>query len=256
MISDIRAVVFDWAGTMVDFGSFAPMQSFVAAFEAFGVSVTLQEARGPMGLPKRDHIDVMINQPRIAAAWEQSNGNAPTDKDIDTILARFEPINAEVAARHADLIPGALDMLHDLDRRGIKVGSTTGYTRLIMRSVLPVAASQGYSPLNCVCSDDLLVGRPGPLGMYQSMVDLGVFPPSAVIKVDDTAPGIAEGVAAGCPTVGIALSGNHVGLTVAELAALSEDQVEQHRASATAMLEAAGADFVIDTVADLPKLLS
>jgi len=149
-----------------------------------------------------------------------------------------------------------LDMLHELDRRGIKVGSTTGYTRLIMRSVLPVAASQGYSPLNCVCSDDLLVGRPGPLGMYQSMVDLGVFPPSAVIKVDDTAPGIAEGVAAGCPTVGIALSGNHVGLTVAELAALSEDEVEQHRASATAMLEAAGADFVIDTVADLPKLLS
>lgn len=256
MISEVKAVVFDWAGTMVDFGSFAPMESFVAAFEAFGVEVTLEEARGPMGLPKRDHIDIMINQPRIAALWRQQHGIAPTDADIDAILSRFEPINAEVAARHAQLIPGADEMLAELARRGIKVGSTTGYTRLIMQSVLPVAAEQGYSPLNCVCSDDLLVGRPGPLGMYQSMVDLGVFPPSAVVKVDDTAPGIAEGVAAGCPTVGVALSGNHVGLTVEDLAALSEDELEHHRASATAMLEAAGADFVIDTVADLPKLLS
>ena len=255
MISDVKAVVFDWAGTMVDFGSFAPMKSFVAAFEAFGVSVTLEEARGPMGLPKRDHIRTMIHQPRIAHLWHQRHGAAPTDTDIDAILAHFEPVNAKVAAAHADLIPGALDMLAALDQRGIKVGSTTGYTRLIMQSVLPVAAAQGYAPLNCVCSDDLLIGRPGPLGMYQSMVDLGVFPVSAVVKVDDTAPGIAEGVAAGCPTVGIALSGNHVGLTVEELAAASEADIAAHRASATKMLKDAGADYVIDTVADLPKLL-
>jgi phosphonoacetaldehyde hydrolase len=255
MISHVKAVVFDWAGTMVDFGSFAPMKSFVAAFEAFGVSVTLEEARGPMGLPKRDHIRTMIHQPRIAHLWHQRHGAAPTDTDIDAILAHFEPVNAKVAAAHADLIPGALDMLAALDQRGIKVGSTTGYTRLIMQSVLPVAAAQGYAPLNCVCSDDLLIGRPGPLGMYQSMVDLGVFPVSAVVKVDDTAPGIAEGVAAGCPTVGIALSGNHVGLTVEELAAASEADIAEHRASATKMLKDAGADYVIDTVADLPKLL-
>ncbi|MAV47190.1 MAG: phosphonoacetaldehyde hydrolase, partial [Alphaproteobacteria bacterium TMED89] len=126
MISEVRAVVFDWAGTMVDFGSFAPMQSFVAAFEAFGVSVTLEEARGPMGLPKRDHIDIMIHQPRIAEVWEQVNGAPPGSSDVDAILARFEPINAQVAARHADLVPGALDMLAELNRRGIKVGSTTG----------------------------------------------------------------------------------------------------------------------------------
>jgi phosphonoacetaldehyde hydrolase len=255
MISDVKAVVFDWAGTMVDFGSFAPMKSFVAAFEAFGVSVTLEEARGPMGLPKRDHIRTMIHQPRIAHLWHQRHGAAPTDTDIDAILAHFEPVNAKVAAAHADLIPGAVDMLATLDQRGIKVGSTTGYTRLIMQSVLPVAAAQGYAPLNCVCSDDLLIGRPGPLGMYQSMVDLGVFPVSAVVKVDDTAPGIAEGVAAGCPSVGIALSGNHVGLTVEELAAASEADIAALRASATKMLKDAGADYVIDTVADLPKLL-
>ena len=65
----------------------------------------------------------------------------------------------------------------------------------------------------------------------------------------------AEGVAAGCPTVGIALSGNHVGLTVEALAAASAADLADYRASATKMLKDAGADYVIDTVADLPALL-
>jgi hypothetical protein len=47
--------------------------------------------------------------------------------------------------------------------------------------------------------------------MYQCFIALDVWPASAVIKVDDTLPGIAEGVAAGCLTVGVALSGNAVG---------------------------------------------
>ncbi|MEM6666904.1 MAG: phosphonoacetaldehyde hydrolase, partial [Pseudomonadota bacterium] len=121
--------------------------------------------------------------------------------------------------------------------------------------VLPLAEAQGYVPDNVVCSDDLPEGRPGPLGMYRTFVDLAVYPPSAVIKVDDTAPGIGEGVAAGCMTVGVALSGNVVGLTPDELAALPDASVANYRAEATEMLVAAGADHVIDTVADLPALI-
>ena len=46
----INAVILDWAGTTVDFGSFAPTQIFVEAFRrAFGVEITLAEARVPMG---------------------------------------------------------------------------------------------------------------------------------------------------------------------------------------------------------------
>jgi phosphonoacetaldehyde hydrolase len=138
---------------------------------------------------------------------------------------------------------------------GLKIGSTTGYTRSIMERVLPVAAEQGYSPDNLVCADDLPEGRPGPLGMYQCFVDLRVYPPETVVKVDDTEPGIAEGVAAGCVTVGVSLSGNFVGLTPEELAALPDSEVEKLRSVAAAKLIAAGADHVIDTVADLPALL-
>jgi len=254
-IMAFKAVVFDWAGTMVDFGSFAPMGVFVAAFAEFGVEATVEEARAPMGMPKWDHIQAMLRGERIAAQWAETHGKRPTDADVDRIYKVFVPMNEKVVAQYADLVPGALETVKDLRRRGMKIGSTTGYTRSIMENVLPVAAAQGYEPDNLVCSDDLPEGRPGPLGIYKCFVDLVVYPPSAVIKVDDTEPGIAEGVAAGCVTVGVALSGNYVGRTPDELAAMNAAEIALLRENAAAKLRAAGADHVIDTVADLPALI-
>jgi len=165
-------------------------------------------------------------------------------------------MNEEVVADYAALVPGATATLDWLAAREIKVGSTTGYTRSIMERVAPLAAAQGYAPLNMVCADDLPEGRPGPLGMYQCFIDLRVYPPDAVLKVDDTPPGLAEGVAAGCPTVGVALSGNIAGKTPEALAALPRAERAAIRAEATAILTAAGATHVVDTVADLPALIA
>ncbi|WP_422038262.1 phosphonoacetaldehyde hydrolase [Roseibium sp.] len=254
-MSKFKAVVFDWAGTMIDFGSFAPMGVFVKAFEEFGISASIEQARGPMGKPKWDHIRDMMDDPGISAQWTAKYGSAPTDADVDKVYEIFVPMNEKVVADFADLVPGAAEMVKTLRARGLKIGSTTGYTRSIMENVLPRAAEQGYEPDNLVCSDDLPEGRPGPLGMYKCFVDLVAYPPSTVIKVDDTEPGIAEGVAAGCLTVGLALSGNYAGKTPDELAALSESEIDQLRQHATAKLKAAGADHVIDTVADLPALI-
>ncbi|GAB4521586.1 MAG: phosphonoacetaldehyde hydrolase [Roseibium sp.] len=254
-MSKFKAVVFDWAGTMIDFGSFAPMGVFVKAFATFGITATIDQARRPMGKPKWDHIRAMMDDPEIAAQWTAKHGRAPTDADVDSVYKVFVPMNEEVVADFADLVPGAAEAVEALRDRGLKIGSTTGYTRSIMERVLPRAAEQGYAPDNLVCADDLPEGRPGPLGMYKCFIDLVVYPPSAVIKVDDTEPGIAEGVAAGCVTVGLALSGNYAGKTPDELAAMPETDVDALRRHATAKLKEAGADHVIDTVADLPALI-
>ena len=251
----IKAVIFDWAGTMIDFGSFAPMGVFVEAFAEFGIDVSIDEARAPMGMPKWQHIEKMLQMPRINAAWAERFGDAPTDADVDKIYAIFVPMNEKVVAQYAALVPGASEMLTYLKNQNIKVGSTTGYTRSIMQNVLPVAAAQGYSPENVVCSDELIEGRPGPLGIYKCMVELGVYPPASIIKVDDTEPGIAEGVSAGCITVGVCLSGNYAGKTPEELNALSEDEISKIRSHAASKLFDAGADYVIDSVADLPVLI-
>lgn len=253
--SPIKAIIFDWAGTMVDFGSFAPMGAFVEAFDGLGIEVTIEEARAPMGMPKWHHIEAMMAMPRVSQAWAAKFGSVPTSGDIDRVYEIFVPLNEKVAGKYAVLVPGALEMLSYLKAKNIKVGSTTGYTRSIMANVTPIAAKQGYVPENLVCSDDLIEGRPGPLGIYKCMVDLGVYPVQSIIKVDDTEPGIAEGVSAGCITVGVSMSGNYVGKTPDELSALSEAEKSDLRRVATEKLKSAGADFVIDTVADLPALM-
>jgi phosphonoacetaldehyde hydrolase len=250
-----EAVVFDWAGTVIDFGSFAPMGAFVEAFARFGVPVTVADARGPMGKPKRDHIRAMLDLPHVAAAWRAAQGSAPDEAAVDRVYAVFVPMNEDVVAAHATLIPGAVETVRRLLDRGVRIGSTTGYTRSTMAQVLPLAARQGFAPEVCVCADDVPKGRPGPWQMYRLFADMTLLPGKRIVKVDDTEPGIAEGAATGCTTVGVALSGNIAARTPQELAAMPEAEVAGLRARAAAALRAAGADHVIDTVADLPALL-
>ncbi len=208
-----------------------------------------------MGAPKWDHIHAMLLMPEIAAQWQARHGAAPVPADVDAVYEVFVPMNEEVAADYATLVPGTVETVAALRARGMKIGSTTGYTRSIMERILPRAADQGYAPDNLVCADDLPEGRPGPLMMYKCFLDLVVYPPAAVVKVDDTEPGIAEGVAAGCLTVGVALSGNHAGMSPEDLATLPEAERTALRDAAGQVLFAAGADHVIDTIADLPALL-
>lgn len=247
----LKAVILDWAGTVVDFGSRAPMGAFVRAFAEFGVAISVADARGPMGMAKRDHIRAVATTPTVAAAWRARHGRKPNEADIDAIFEVFEPMNIASVKDHSDLIPGALASVKALQARGIRIGSTTGYTRPIMDELAPLAAAAGYAPEIIVCAGDLPAGRPSPLMMWYAMAKMGVWPAAAVVKVDDTPPGIAEGVAAGTWTVGLALTGNIAGLSAEELVALSDAERSAIRSRATRELTEAGAHLVVDGIADL-----
>jgi phosphonoacetaldehyde hydrolase len=249
--SHLKAVVFDWAGTMVDHGSLAPMGVFVDAFRQFGVTITIDEARGPMGMAKRPHIAALLAQPRVAGAWRERHGRAPTDADIDAVYEVFVPMNVAVAARYADLVPGAAETAAAVRAMGLKIGSSTGYTREIMAEVLPVAAAQGYAPDCLVCTGDTPDGRPTPFMLYRAFLELAVWPAWACVKVDDTEVGIAEGLNGGAWTVGVAVTGNVFGLSLAETEALEADAFDARRQAAVGRLAAAGAHHVVDGVADL-----
>jgi len=251
----IQAVVFDWAGTIVDHGSRAPMGVFVEVFKRFGVEISVAEARAPMGLPKWQHIQAVGQQPAIAARWQAAHGRPFADADVDAIYEVFTPLNAEVVPQFADIIPGALETVAALRAAGLKIGSTTGYNRPIMEVLAPIAAKAGYTPDNLVCAGDLVEGRPSPLMMYRCFTDLGISAPASVVKVDDTVPGIDEGLNAGTWTVGLAVSGNGFGLSAAETAALSPAERAERRAVAARDLTLAGAHYVIDSVADLLPVL-
>lgn len=254
-MGNLKAVVFDWAGTVIDFGSFAPMGVFVEAFSRFGIEVSIAEAREPMGRPKWDHIEAMLAQPRILAAWQATHGRAPTKDDIRAVYDVFVPLNEDVVDQYADLVPGTVEMVKAVRQRGLKIGSTTGYTRSIMARVLPLAKAQGYEADNLVCAGDLPHGRPTPMNMYKCFLDLDVWPANAVVKVDDTGVGIDEGREAGCWTVGLSLSGNEAGVTPGELAGMTDAEKAALREKASAVLGRHRPDYIIDTVADLLPVL-
>jgi phosphonoacetaldehyde hydrolase len=252
----LQAAILDWAGTVIDHGSRAPMGAFVRAFGQFGVQISIADARGPMGMAKWDHIRAVGNAPAVAAAWRAAHGRDFNEADVNAIFEVFEPMNVASVRDHADLIPGAVAAIDALRARGMKIAATTGYTRPILDMVAPIAAAAGYEPAFTVCAGDLPAGRPSPLMMWHAMARLGVWPAETVVKVDDTAPGIGEGVAAGTWTVGLALTGNAAGLSAEELAALSDTDRTALRVKATAELAAAGADLVIDSIAMLPQAVT
>ncbi|UCI05763.1 phosphonoacetaldehyde hydrolase [Mesorhizobium sp. B1-1-8] len=252
----LRAVVFDWAGTVVDHGSLAPMGVFVEAFAEFGVPISIEQARGPMGMAKRPHIAALMALPGVAEAWTKQHGHVPTEADIDAVYDVFVPKNRAVAARYADLIPGVAEVVAALRARGLKIGSTTGYTRDIMAEILPVAAKQGFAPDCLVCTGDTPDGRPTPFMLWKALTELGVYPATLAVKVDDTEVGIAEGVNAGAWTVGVSVTGNVFGYTLAETQALPPDVFRTKRAEASAKLSAAGAHYVVSGVADLLPVIA
>jgi phosphonoacetaldehyde hydrolase len=248
-------VIFDWAGTMVDFGCRAPVNALLEAFGHHGVTLTEQEVRRDMGKAKADHVRALLGEARITAAWTTANGAAPTARDCDALIAELGPLMREQAAHAATLIDGARATVDALRAAGLRVASSTGYTREMMEPVLRRAAAQGYVPDHLVCSGETPHGRPSPLMIYKACAELGVWPLSRVVKVDDAEAGVAEGRAAGCLTVGVAASGNGVGLSAAALAALPAPERDSRIAAASKALYAAGADLVLDSVANLVPAL-
>ena len=244
-------VIFDWAGPMVDFGCRAPVAALVEAFARRGVQLDEAAARADMGKAKADHVRAALARPEVAAAWTAATGAAPGDDDVTALMEDLGPLMQAAASEASALIPGAAETAAALRAAGLRIGSSTGYTREMMAPVLAKAAAQGYAPDHVVCANETPQGRPSPLMIYKACAELGVWPLSRVVKVDDAEAGIAEGRAAGCFTVGLSASGNGMGLSADELAALDPAERRARLAVVEAGLKAAGADLVIETVADL-----
>ncbi|MGV7033149.1 phosphonoacetaldehyde hydrolase [Methylobacterium symbioticum] len=252
----IQAVVLDWAGTVVDFGSFAPTQIFVEAFGEFGVAVSLEEARGPMGMGKWDHIRTLCNAPQIAARFAERFGRTPTDADVTAIYERFMPLQIEKIAEHSGIIPGALDAIAALRARGIKIGSCSGYPARVMERVVALARTNGYEADHVVATDEVPNGRPHPAQALANVIALGIDDVAACVKVDDTVPGILEGRKAGMWTVALTCSGNAMGLSYAAFKALPADRLAAERTRIQALFADSRPHFLIDTIADLPGVIA
>ncbi|WP_117232420.1 phosphonoacetaldehyde hydrolase [Vibrio maerlii] len=256
--SPIQAVIFDWAGTIVDFGSFAPTSIFVEAFrQGFDFDISLAEAREPMGIAKWDHIQAVGRIPSVDKRWIEQFGNPMSSEDVDRIYAAFMPLQKAKVADHAAPILNAVEVVDNLKEKGVKVGSCSGYPREVMDVLIPVAADYGYKPDYVVASDDMPQGgRPAPFMALKNVIELGITDVNACVKVDDSAPGIEEGHNAGMWTVGLLLSGNEAGLTFEEFQSADAETLDAAREKAREKLIKSAPHYLIDTIADLPGVIA
>jgi phosphonoacetaldehyde hydrolase len=252
----IRLVVFDWAGTTVDHGCRAPVAAFVEVFRRHGVAVTDAQARGPMGLHKRDHIAEMLRVPEVASAWRQVHGADADEADIRKLYEDFIPLQMETIEPHSGLVPGVVGCVEALRREGVRIAGTTGYFRAAAELAAGAARRQGYVPDVNFCAEDVPKGRPAPWMIFRCMEGTGVYPPSAVLKVGDTMPDIEEGLNAGCWSVGVIRASSEVGLSEAEVNALPREERRARFSAARAKLRDPGAHEVLDGIAEVPELVA
>lgn len=253
----VKLVVFDLAGTTVDHGCFAPVTPFIEALARHGVEVTVEQVRGPMGIAKLEHLRALLALPTSAAQWRARHGADATDADVVQIYQdHFVPLQLASVARESALIPGVLECVERLRDRGIRIGTTTGYFGAAADLCIAEAARQGFAPDVCVHSEQVPAGRPAPWMIFRIMETLGVYPPRAVVKVGDTVPDAQEALNAGAWAVGVAETGSGLGLRAPELDGLPPDERMRRVSAVRRELLDAGAHYVIDSVRDLPPLLT
>ncbi|WP_195267880.1 phosphonoacetaldehyde hydrolase [Eubacterium sp. 1001713B170207_170306_E7] len=252
----IEAVIFDWAGTTIDYGCFAPVQAFMEVFKGFGIEPTIEETRKPMGMLKRDHIRTMMDMLRISSLWQEKYGRSYTEEDIDAMYAQFEEKLMSILDQFADPKPHVLDIVAELRGLGLKIGSTTGYTDEMMAVVTRIAAAKGYAP-DCWYSPNAVenYGRPYPFMLFKNLETLGVHSVHNAVKIGDTVSDILEGKNAGVVSIGVVCGSSEMGLTEDEFNQLCDDDKAAAINRVTKTFRDAGADYVIQDLSELIPLI-
>lgn len=256
-MSTYKAVIFDWAGTTVDYGCFAPVQAFVEVFRHFGIEPTMEEVRKPMGMLKRDHIRTMLQMERISGLWKEKYGADWTEDDVEKLYSLFEEKLLGILDQFAEVKPYVLETIEELRKKNIKIGSTTGYTDKMMAIVTAKAKENGYEPDAWFSPDSTgNVGRPYPYMIFRNMEALKIQDVREVMKVGDTVSDIKEGKNAGVYTVGVIEGSSEMGLTQEEYEALDADEKQAKIQAVKEKFIDAGADEVILNMKELTKLFA
>ena len=253
----VSALILDWSGTTADAYVIAPAVVFVEVFKNQGVAISMLEARGPMGLRKDLHIQALTEDPAIRERWKGVHGKYPNQADVDRMFADFVPAQLACLPKYTKLLPGVAKVIKRLQAQGIKIGSSTGFTRSMVDVLEKAAKKQGYVPDASVAGDEVVHGaRPKPFMVYRNLDLLDAWPIESVIKVDDTTSGVGEGLNAGCWAVGVARYSNYMNInTLEEEATLSKQEIQRRLEQTREILRKAGAHYVIDSLADIEPVI-
>lgn len=251
----IECIIMDWAGTAIDYGCFAPVAAFIESFKEIGMPITAEDTRAHMGLTKIEEIRALFEMPHVKEAFQQKYGRPYNENDVNERYAAFQRVLFASLEDYTDIIPGVIETIASLRAQGIKIGSTSGYTRKMMDVIIPAAEKKGYKVDSCVTSDNLPGGRPNPYMIYQNMCELAVPSRFSVLKYGDTIADIQEGVNAGVWSVGVIKGSNEMGLSENQEGQIPADELNKLKQQVRMRMYAAGADFVVNDISELPSLI-
>jgi len=227
MVGDVAFVLFDLAGTTVDDGMHGGSLVVSAMIEAFACAGLLLDAEDVLrhrGKEKREIIRVLL-------AGRCSEGKDTGENASELVYACFlNRMRKGVDSLRE--IEGTEETFRFLRRRGIRIGVGSGFpTEIVERIVARMGwASKGLLDYTA-SAEQIGVGRPDPGMIYHAMERLLISDPAKVLKVGDTVADIEEGKNAGTWTAAV----------------LSGTQTKE-------MVKDAGPDFVLQSVAGIPRL--
>ena len=179
-----------------------------------------------------------------------------TKEDVDAVYQKSETSIMDILYQYSEPKPYVIETVAELRMRGIKIGSTTGYTDEMMDIVVPEAKKRGYEPDAWFSANSTgNMGRPYPFMIFKNLEALKVSSVRAAVKVGDTAADIREGKNAGMISIGIIEGSSVMGLNAEEYEALSDEKKEIECERVRRVYEDCGADYVIKNMGDLCQLL-
>ncbi|MET0389532.1 MAG: phosphonoacetaldehyde hydrolase [Polyangiales bacterium] len=251
----IKLVVFDWAGTLIDHGCIAEVSALQRVFQAAGLSLSKGQARRALGGPERELIASLLRTPALLRAFALARGREPDARDVAALHAAYLPALLDAIRERQALIDGALTSVGFLREQHIAIATTSSHGQAASDLVLACARAQGLGPDFAICADEVPAGSPAPCMIQACMQALQVQHARQVLVVGDTPLDVLAARNGGCFSTGVAGTGHEVGLTRDAWDELTLPCKSAALAHAHRSLRDAGADFVIDTLNELPLVI-
>lgn len=251
----LKAIIFDWSGTTVDFGSKCQQGAIQAAFQSEGVVVTDSHLHQCQNVAPSNDLRAILDLPEVATQWQATHGRLPNDQDVLLLSQRTEHQLLDLLPQAASPTPWLVQILEHIQKRGLKIGSSSDHPAKIMERLVPLAAEKGFAPDFWVATDQVPQGRPWPWMFFKNLKHLQICPPALTVNVGDTIADVEEANNAGAWSVAVLESSRLVGRSQKELEALSAKNRKLILQQVSHQLAQAGAHLVIKNLSELPAAL-